>query len=155
MLIRLLGEEQAALAYDPVSPFNDLTNWEDGRRYIAYAYRMRYTNGMSSTTFGPTLNGTLEQYLTFVLRSLGYQDGVDFVWDTTSRDLACELGLLSTQELTAIDRDGFKRDHVVAISYRALSCDLQNGSGRLSDRLIAAGMVSEPLLEQAAAYIQQ
>ena len=155
MLIRLLGEEQAALAFDPVSPFNDLTNWEDGRRYIAYAYRMRYTNGMSSTTFGPTLNGTLEQYLTFVLRSLGYQDGVDFVWDTTSRDLACELGLLSAQELTAIDRDGFKRDHVVAISYRALSCDLQNGSGRLSDRLIAAGMVSEPLLEQAAAYIQQ
>ena len=47
MLIRLLGEEQAALAFDPVSPFNDLTNWVDGQRYIAYAYRMRYTNGMS------------------------------------------------------------------------------------------------------------
>ena len=155
MLIRLLGEEQAALAFDPVSPFNDLTNWVDGQRYIAYAYRMRYTNGMSSTTFGPTLEGTLEQYLTFVLRSLGYQDGVDFVWDTTSRDLACEIGLLSREELAAIARDGFKRDHVVAISYRALACQLQDGSGRLSDRLISAGIVSETLLEEAAAYIQQ
>ena len=155
MLIRLLGEEQAALAFDPVSPFNDLTNWVDGQRYIAYAYRMRYTNGMSATTFGPTLEGTLEQYLTFVLRSLGYQDGVDFLWDSTSRDLACRIGLLSQDELAAIARDGFKRDHVVAISYRALACELQNGSGRLSDRLVSAGIVSEAQLEEAAAYIQR
>jgi len=155
MLIRLLGEENAALGFEPVSPFNDLTNWVDGQRYIAYAYRMRYTNGMSATAFGPTLDSTLEQYLTFVLRSLGYRDGVDFVWDTTSRDLACELGLLSREELTAIARDGFKRDHVVAISYRALSCHLQDSSGTLAHRLVSAGMVTEAQLEQAAAYIQQ
>lgn len=153
MLIRLLGEENAALAADPVSPFRDLTNWEDGRRYIAYAYRMRYTNGMSATTFGPTLEGTLEQYLTFVLRALGYRDGVDFQWDTTSRDLACDIGLLSREELTGIARDGFKRDHVVAISYRALSCALQDGSGTLADRLVRAGVVSAGLLEEAAAYL--
>ena len=115
---------------------------------------MRYTNGMSATTFGPTLEGTLEQYLTFVLRSLGYQDGVDFVWDSTSRDLACRIGLLSQEELAAIARDGFKRDHVVAISYRALACELQDGSGKLSHRLIAAGIISEAQLEEAAAYLQ-
>lgn len=149
MLIRLLGEESAALSGSAVSPFNDLTTWEQGRQYIAYGYRMRYTNGMSATTFGPTREGTLEQYLTFVLRALGYQDGVDFVWNTTSRDLAQDLGLLTADELTAIGRDGFKRDHVVLISFRALDCPLKDGSGTLADRLVDAGVLSWDGLETA------
>jgi len=149
MLIRLLGEEGYALAGDAVTPFKDLNIWEQGKNYVAYGYRMRYTNGMSATTFGPTLNGTLEQYLTFVLRALGYQDGVDFVWNTTSRDLAQYLGLLTAQELTAIDRDGFKRDHVALISYRALACPLKDGSGVLADRLVNAGVLSWDMLDAA------
>ena len=149
MLIRLLGEETAALAGDAVTPFKDLNIWEQGKNYVAYGYRMRYTNGMSATTFGPTLNGTLEQYLTFVLRALGYQDGVDFVWDTSSRDLARALGLLTADELTAIQRDGFKRDHVALISVRALDCPLKDGSGTLADRLVNAGVLSWAGVEAA------
>ena len=154
MLIRLLGEESAALSADPVTPFSDLTDWVDGQRYVAYGYRMRYTNGTSNTTFSPTAAATLEQYLTFVLRALGYQDGVDFVWNTTSRDLAQQIGLLSAQELADIARDGFKRDHVVAISYRALDCELQNGNGTLADRLVSAGVVTQRQLEQSESYLQ-
>ena len=149
MLIRLLGEENAALTGSAVSPFNDLNIWEQGKNYIAYGYRMRYTNGMSATTFGPNLNGTLEQYLTFVLRSLDYQDGVDFVWNTSSRDLAQSLGLLTYDELVAIQRDGFKRDHVALISFRALDCPLRDGSGTLADRLVEAGVLTWDMLAAA------
>ena len=149
MLIRLLGEENAALTGSAVSPFNDLNIWEQGKNYIAYGYRMRYTNGMSATPFGPTLNGTLEQYLTFVLRSLDYQDGVDFVWNTSSRDLAQSLGLLTYDELVAIQRDGFKRDHVALISFRALDCPLRDGSGTLADRLVEAGVLTWDMLAAA------
>ncbi len=154
MLIRLLGEENAALSGSAVSPFNDLNIWEQGKNYIAYGYRMRYTNGMSATTFGPTLSGTLEQYLTFVLRSLGYQDGVDFVWNTSSRDLAQVLGLLTYDELNAIARDGFKRDHVALISFRALDCPLRDGSGTLADRLVNAGVLTWDSLEAARDLIR-
>lgn len=154
MLIRLLGEENAALSGSAVSPFNDLNIWEQGKQYIAYGYRMRYTNGMSATTFGPTLSGTLEQYLTFVLRSLGYQDGVDFVWNTSSRDLAQVLGLLTYDELNAIARDGFKRDHVALISFRALDCPLRDGSGTLADRLVNAGVLTWDSLEAARDLIR-
>lgn len=154
MLIRLLGEETAALSGDAVTPFNDLNIWAQGKNYVAYAYRMRYTNGMSATTFGPSLNGTLEQYLTFVLRSLGYQDGVDFVWNTTSRDLAQNLGLLTAGELAAIDRDGFKRDHVALISYRALECPLRDGSGTLADRLVGSGVLTWDMLKAAEDLIR-
>ena len=154
MLIRLLGEENAALSGDAVTPFKDLNIWEQGKNYVAYGYRMRYTNGMSATTFGPTLNGTLEQYLTFVLRALGYQDGVDFVWNTSSRDLAQVLGLLTYDELAGIQRDGFKRDHVALISYRALGCALKDGSGVLADRLMGAGVISWDMLEAAEDIIR-
>ncbi len=147
MLIRLLGEENAALAGDTATPFNDLAIWEQGKQYVAYGYRMRYTNGTGATTFSPMLSGTLEQYLTFVLRSLGYRDGEDFVWNTTSRDLAVQLGLLTADELAAIGQEGFKRDHVVLVSYRALDCPLRDGSGTLADRLVWAGVISPEALD--------
>ncbi len=154
MLIRILGEEQAALAGDSVTPFTDLNIWEQGKNYVAYGWRMKYTNGTGGGTFSPNASGSLEQYLTFVLRSLGYRDGEDFIWNTTCRDLALRLGLLTAEELTAIDRDGFRRDHVALISYRALYCPLKDGSGTLSDRLCAMGVLSGAMLEQAAAYIR-
>ena len=154
MLIRLLGEDAAALENDTVSPFGDLSDWVDGKRYVAYAYRMRYTNGTGPTTFGPNQNSALEQYLTFVLRALGYRDGVDFLWDSTCRDLALDIGLLKDGELEAIARDGFRRDHVVAISYRALDCKLQDGSGTLADRLVNMGVVHPDLLRLSADYIR-
>ncbi len=153
MLIRLLGEETDAQMGDAVSPFNDLNIWEGGKYYIAYAYRMRYTNGTSPTTFSPNLTNTLEQYLTFVLRALGYQDGVDFTWNTTSRDLAVQLGLLEQAELSAIDRDGFKRDHVALISFRALACQLKDGSGMLVNRLISDGIITWEQVEAASSLI--
>ncbi|MBQ4578154.1 MAG: hypothetical protein IJA84_03730 [Clostridia bacterium] len=154
MLIRLLGEDADALAGNTVSPFLDLSDWADGRRYVAYAYRMRYTNGTGPTTFGPNQNSALEQYLTFVLRALGYEDGVDFLWDSTCRDLALDIGLLEDGELEAIARDGFRRDHVAAISYRALDCDLQDGSGTLGDRLVDLGVVTRDLLRVSEDYIR-
>ncbi len=153
MLIRLLGEESAALSGDAVTPFNDLTIWAEGKQYVAYGYRMRYTNGTGATTFSPNMAGTLEQYLTFVLRALGYQDGTDFVWNTTSRDLAVSLGILTADELTAVQRDGFKRDHVALISYRALACPLRDGSGTLGDRLVASGVLTWDLLEEAVRMV--
>lgn len=153
MLIRLLGEENTALSGDAVTPFNDLNIWAEGKQYVAYGYRLRYTNGTGATTFGPNLETAVEQYLTFVLRALGYQDGTDFVWNTTSRDLARQLGLLTADELTAIDRDGFRRDHVALLSWRALSCSLKDGSGVLSDRLVNNGCFTRAQLEAAAALL--
>ncbi len=153
MLIRLLGEESAALSGDAVTPFNDLNIWAEGRQYVAYGYRLRYTNGTGATTFGPNLETAVEQYLTFVLRALGYQDGTDFVWDTTSRDLARSLGLVTDDELAAIDRDDFRRDHVALISWRALFCPLKDGSGLLSDHLVQSGCFTRAQLTAAAALL--
>ena len=150
MLIRLLGEEPDALAADFRAPFTDMPGWADGPKYISYAYEKGYTNGTSATTFSPYLDGTAEQYLTFVLRSLGYRDGEDFVWNTTSRNLAVRLGLLTQAELESIDRTGFMRDHVALISYRALGVRLKEGGGTLADRLLLRGVINWDQMEAAA-----
>ena len=43
MLIRMLGEEEAALAYTGAQPFRDVPEWAS--KYVAYAYGMGYTKG--------------------------------------------------------------------------------------------------------------
>lgn len=149
MLIRLLGEEQDALACAAETPFRDPPTWADGKKYIAYGYTMGYTNGTSASTFSPTANSALEQYLTFVLRALGYRDGEDFVWNTTSRELAVQLGLVSRGELDAIGQTGFLRDHVVLISYRALSVRLKDSSVTLAERLMARDVITRAQLDEA------
>ena len=81
MLIRLLGEENAALGYKGARhPFSDVPAWAE--KYVSYAYSKKYTNGMSASRFGSTDYVKKEQYLTFVLRALGYDDktGGDFTW---------------------------------------------------------------------------
>ena len=152
MLIRLLGEDSAAMAYAGGSHFTDLPDWPEGRRYISYGYQQGYTAGSGGSTFSPNAASALEQYLTFVLRSLGYRDGEDFLWDSTCRDLALDIGLLTREELEQVQRDGFRRDHVALISFRALRCRLKDGSTTLGQRLVQGGAVSAELLEQALAY---
>ena len=79
MLVRLLGAEEEALAKNYSSPFTDLQNW--AKPYVGYAYRMGLTNGVDATRFGAKSTTTPAQYLTFILRALGYQDGIDFSWN--------------------------------------------------------------------------
>ena len=116
---------------------------------MAYGCLQGITNGTGNNSYSPYQNAALEQYLTFVLRSLGYQDGVDFVWNTTSQDLAQTLGLLTAAELQSAAQTGFYRDHVALISWRALSAPLKSG-GTLAERLIDQGVFTRRQLQEAA-----
>lgn len=149
MLIRLLGEEEEALAYTGKSPFTDLTGWLEGRNYIHYGSAMGYTNGIDAVTFNQYGAASRHVYLTYVLRALGYDDKAgDFVWNTTSDDLAVEIGLLTSRQLTAMKESGFYRDHVVLISKNALTAELKDGSMTLGEQLAMNGVFSWDDLEQ-------
>ena len=156
MLIRLLGEEQQALAYTGVSTFGDVTGWADGQKYIAYGEHRGYTNGNGlmpdgRVKFSQGAAASLDMYLTFVLRALGYDDRAgDFVWNTTSRTLAVEKGLLTAQDVQTIQSTGLLRDHVVYISYHALWATMKDSTATLGDKLVASGAVSRAALDSAA-----
>lgn len=145
MLIRLLGKEQAALSYTGSHPFTDVP--ARATRYVAYAYQQGYTSRIDATTFGSTMNLRYLDYMTFLLRALGYSDtGGDFNWETSDQS-AVDLGIQTAGKRQAILQSGkFLRDHVAYTSYRALFVKTKRGN-RLCDYLVAAGVFSQSQLE--------
>ena len=81
MLVRLYGaEEEAQTAYqagDITMPFTDVGT--TAAPYVAWLYDQGITNGTSATTFG-TGACSAQNYVVFLLRALGYQDGTDFAY---------------------------------------------------------------------------
>ena len=90
LLVRLLGKEADALAGAWENQFTDVSEW--AKPYVGYAFANRLTNGISATEFGSTTQVSATQYLTFVLRALGYESGKDFEWDS-AWTLTDELGI--------------------------------------------------------------
>lgn len=70
--IRLLGEEQAALAYAEPTTFTDVPKTHWAYKYIAYAEAKKYTNGMGNGKFGLGGTSTTQHLIAFILRGLGY-----------------------------------------------------------------------------------
>lgn len=56
MLIRMLGEEKAALACTASQPFIDVPDW--CAPYVAYAYERGYSNGVGTDSLGHSYFGT-------------------------------------------------------------------------------------------------
>lgn len=138
MLIRLLGEESIALSGDYSHPFRDVPRWAD--QYVAYAYEMGYTAGVSGRSFAPDEKITSVQYLTFLLRALGYDDSRgDFLWSEAD-ETAHELGLITAAEKHSFSCT-FYRDHMAYTSYRALSMQLCGQPVRLIEKLLQSGAV--------------
>ena len=115
MLVRLLGKEAEATAGTWTTPFTDVAEW--AKPYVGYAYTHGLTNGMSDTTFGGDNIVSAAQYLTFVLRALGYQSGSDFQWDK-AWELSDQLGITNGQYNANSE---FLRGDVAVVSYKSLS----------------------------------
>ena len=80
MLVRLLGRENEALSGKWETPFTDVPAWAEP--YVGLAYENGLTTGTGDTTFSSGERVTSAQYLTFILRALGYDDAAgDFDWE--------------------------------------------------------------------------
>jgi len=71
MVVRMMGEEETALNSYFGHPFTD-ASWADA--YIGYAYANGITNGTSATLFSTNTPVTMSQFLTLLLRALGYTE---------------------------------------------------------------------------------
>lgn len=129
MLVRLLGKEDEAKAGSWETPFTDVDEW--AKPYVGYAYANKLTTGTSDSTFGGTATVSPSQYLTFVLRALGYESGTDFQWDKAWK-LSDELGI--THGEYGPD-SAFSRGDVALISHGSLSAPLKEGGKTLIEEL--------------------
>lgn len=121
MLVRLLGKENEAKNGTWNTPFTDVVEW--AKPYVGYAYTNGLTSGTSSTTYGGNQIVTASQYLTFVLRALGYEVGKDFQWNK-AWELSDKIGL--TDGRYNSNTSTFTRGDVVIISNNALNITIKN-----------------------------
>ena len=141
MLIRLLGKEDEALNGSWSIPFTDVS--EGMTPYVGYAYTNGLTAGTTATTFGGSKTIKANQYVTFLLRALGYTSGEDF---TVSQALDFSDSLcLTFGEYTPAST--FTRGDVAILSLRALSQNLKAGSSTLANRLNLSVPPLQPTLE--------
>ena len=130
MLVRLIGKEDEAKAMEYTAPFKDVSDW--AKPYVNYAYHNGLTTGVSSDRYGGNGKTTAAQYITFVLRALGYESGTDFRWDR-SFELSDRLGITHGEYGTDSE---FTRGDVASVSRNALSAKLKNSDKLLRDTCI-------------------
>ncbi len=137
MLVRLLGKEGEALNGDWSCPFQDVADW--AKPYVGYAYAHGLAKGYDSQRFGGSDPATAAQYLTFVLRALGYSDETDFTWSRAwefSDQIAVTFG----------EYDGnstFTRGDAVLVSVSALDTLTKGGVLTLLEQLRESGAIHE------------
>ena len=119
MLVKLVGGTEESSHGGWSTPFTDVDDW--AKNWVGYAYAKGLTAGTSPTTFGANDKTTAAQFLTFVLKALGYDANSDFRWDN-AWPLAEQVGL-SHGEYNA--QTVFTRGDMAIISHRALSAKIK------------------------------
>ena len=135
MLVRLLGQEKAALEGTWTTPFTDVPEW--AQPYVGYAYEKGLTNGTGETTFSADKTLSATEYLTLVLRALGYDSASDFAWDS-AWTLTDKLGI--TNQVYSAATTTFLRGDVAWVSAQALSAKEKGSDKTLADTLAAQGI---------------
>ena len=146
ILVNLLGKQDEARAGTWDIPFTDVANW--AKPYVGYAYANGLTAGISATTYGSNNLITASQYLTFVLKALGYETGTDFKWDK-AWELSDRLGL--TDGRYSATGHTFMRGDLTLISRNALDEELKGSSRTLSEKLISEKVFTKAAYKESAA----
>ena len=127
MLVRLLGAEKEALENSYYHPFTD-AGWASD--YIGYAYHYSISNGVSDTSFGTSEYISISDFLTLILRAMGY----DVDWHDP----------YPTADMVGIDyyEGECYRADIAIICESALYCRVNNSDYTLYDYLVSSGAIS-------------
>ena len=142
MLIRLLGAEtEAKTMQGKTLPFTDVPKWASG--YVAYAYENGLTNGIGKTMFGPANTMEVMSYVTFLLRSLGYNDQAgDFSYNN-SLIFSNSINLINDSMYSILSKEAFLRAHLAKTSYDTLRFPYKGENIPLIDKLVSENKIDK------------
>lgn len=150
MFIRILGEEDDALACTYDHPFTDVPAWLD--RYAAWAWHNGYSNGVGDNKFGSTQPVSAVMYQEFILRALGYSTaGVDDY--LTSLERAWDCGALTDAEYFLLKDHKFLRAHVAYLSFYNLDTVVAGSYMTLAQQLQLQGVFTFQQLITAREFV--
>jgi hypothetical protein len=135
MLLRLLGlEERAVELKHNMSPFEDVPSSHWASKQVTYAKELDLIRGVSDTEFDPERTMTGRQYVTLVLRALGYAEAEP----DNAAAIAVQAGMLAEEEASVLASESgdYARGLMVEISYRSLSIKLKNSGLTLIQKLV-------------------
>lgn len=133
MLVRLLGKEAEAKSGTWDIPFTDVS--AEMKPYVGYAYANGLTTGYTAESFRGTQRIPGNQYVSFLLRALGYESGKDFEV-AKATELSDKIGLTAGQSLA-----GFTRGDVAQLSAAALSTPLKDSETTMMRKLQTEGVI--------------
>lgn len=141
IIVRLLGVETFATTMNYEHPYTDVPSWANP--YVGYLYHEGLTNGIGSNKYGSSMNLSPNQFLTFALRSLSYNDSKgDFNWKEAS-DKALELRIIDLNFQQYLNRyANIYRDDMVAIMYNLLNQKMNTLDTSLIDYLIEKKVIT-------------
>lgn len=142
MLVRLMGKDAEATSKEWTTPFTDVVPW--ARPYVGCAYVNGFTKGTSDTTFSGEASINAAQFLTLVLRAMGYKDGEDFLW-TSPWTLTDELGITDG---TVGPESKFNRADIAKTCFKAMTAKCKDGK-TLIEHLIDAGVCTPEQADKA------
>lgn len=150
MLIRCIGAEKAALSgTDYKTPFLDVPDW--AKPYVGYAYENGITKGAGEDIFLPDDLIPMNQFLTLLLRALGYSEGTgDFTWQEPY-ELAEKLGIKDSAQ----SAESFDRGDMVKICFRLLSAVYVDTGHTVASTLISQGVFDRAVYNSSMAKAEE
>lgn len=152
MLVRVLGQEKN-IQKSENCPFQDVEPW--AIPYINLLYEQKIAFGISEDYFGAADPITPAQYMTYLLRILGYLDTEgDFDWENALGE-AQDLGIIQAGDLTSLTKtDELSRGGMVNLTYHTLFAGFKEEQEiTLLEKLyLNDGAVSQGQLQTVSAY---
>ncbi|MCK5762788.1 MAG: hypothetical protein KAH05_01590, partial [Clostridiales bacterium] len=146
MLLRLKGLYDTAVVYDYTANYNDVDElvWVGGKKVLGYLFVNQETigfRGYPDGSFKPLVEMTAKQYYKLMLIALGYEENVDFAWNTTGSLLGT---LEKAQEVgmtwLLLDDDFTVKDLTLA-TVEALRLPMKGTTETLAESLIDLGAI--------------
>ncbi|MFC4778001.1 S-layer homology domain-containing protein [Paenibacillus sp. GCM10023252] len=141
VLLRMSGDlTSMASEVGAASLFTDLSSTHWAYPYVMHATNKGYIKGTSTTQFSPEQSVTGKQFITMMLRSLGYVDAQP----QSAAKLAVQAGMLSTDAAARLtSADPFVRGSMVEVMYAMLTTKLKGEEQTVLNRLVAKGQVTK------------
>ncbi len=148
MLVRFLGAEDEVLNTQYTSVFDDIKNDSWGLQYVMYCYNENITKGTGEKKFSPDTPVSGEQFVTLMLRAIGFSAEPDNAYD-----IAVTKGMFTSGYVDTLEKKTtFLRDDMVYIAYRALKTMTPDNIS-LADKLIQKGVFTAEQAEKAGVLI--
>ena len=148
MLVRLLGAEIRATTSKYETVLSDVPEDKWYYTYIMHCYEKGITKGTGADTFSPDDTVTAEQFVTLVLRALGYSDAEPENAFTTAN----KVGLFGTKFSKQLEEsEKFLRNEMVYVAYRSLKTMTPDGEV-LAVRLGRLGVLTDSQVKKFNIY---